>query len=259
MYLLAVDVGNTNIVMGVYRDDKLQHHWRIHTDREKFMDEYGELFDSFLEKKGIKNRDINQVAISNVVPSLQSLFENLSANHFNCTPFFINHKNKLNFEIRIENPAELGADLIAAASSSIEFYGVPSITLDLGTATTFTVVNKNRELLGGVIAPGLNISQKALYSQAPHLPVVKLENPPSVIGNTTEYALQAGLFTGYLHMIKGLIADIKQVIGSDAVVIATGGLAQVIRNSDSIFDVLNSHLVLDGIRFIYNLNKKTAG
>ena len=157
--------------------------------------------------------------------------------------------------VKIDNPDELGADLIAAAVSAIEKYGTPCIILDLGTATTLTVVNENREFIGGAIAPGLSVSCEALYNCAPHLPRIKMESPPSIIGTNTIHCMQAGLFSGYAHMIEGLISSIKKEVGEKTKVVATGGLAGVLAEGTKALDVVDADLVLDGIRILYKMNK----
>jgi type III pantothenate kinase len=257
--LLIIDAGNTNIVLGLYENDTLVHNWRIHTDRQKLVDEYGELIGSLLAKHDIRLEHINEVAVSNVVPSLQVLLENLVKKYFRVEPFFVSTKNILNMTVKIDNPDELGADLIAAAVAAIEKYGTPCIILDLGTATTLTVVNEKSEFVGGAIAPGLSVSCEALYNCAPHLPRIKMESPPSIIGTNTIHCMQAGMFSGYAHMIEGLVGAIRKEIGEKTKVVATGGLAGVLGEGTSILDVVDSNLVLDGIRLLYKLNRNKQG
>jgi type III pantothenate kinase len=254
--LLIIDAGNTNIVLGLYENDELIHHWRIHTDRRKLVDEYAELIGSLLAKQNLKIEDIHEVAVSNVVPSLQVLLENLVKSHFKKEPFFVSMKNNMNMTLKIDHPNELGADLIAAAASAVEKYEAPCIIIDLGTATTLTVINKNREFIGGAIAPGMAVSCEALYNCAPHLPRIKMESPPSVIGTNTVHCMQAGMFSGYVHMIEGLVASMKKKIGENTRVIATGGLAGVLGEGTDILDVVDADLVLDGIKILYRMNSK---
>jgi type III pantothenate kinase len=254
---LAIDAGNTNIVLGVYDNNVIIHLWRIYTDRNKLADEYANLIDSLLEKHDVKKEDISGIAVSNVVPALQVLLENLVTSHFNKEPFFVSSKNRMNFKIKIDRPDEIGADLIAAAAAGAMKYGTPCIILDFGTATTLTAINDKGEFIGGAIAPGLAVSSEALYNHAPHLPRIKLESPPSVIGANTVDAMQSGIFTGYFHMIKGLVEDTKRELGIDMKVIATGGLAGIFQKSGAnIIDVVDPSLVLDGIKYLYELNKK---
>jgi len=251
---LAIDAGNTNIVLGLFREDKIIHQWRIHTDRDKLVDEYADLIASLLYKVDIKPGEIKNVAISNVVPSLGNLLTELSRRSFGVQPFFVSFRNKLNFNIDIDNPGELGADLIAAASAGIEKYGTPCIIIDFGTATTITAINKNGDFLGVSIAPGLEISCKALYNHAPHLPRINLEAPPSVIGRNTVDAMKSGIFLGYGHLIRGIVRDIKKIIGEEVKVIATGGLAGVFHRGHKIVDIVDQNIVLEGVYTIYRLN-----
>ncbi len=251
---LALDAGNSNIVMGLFLGDELCHQWRIHTDRKKLTDEYSDMVDSLLQKIDIKPEDIDIIGISNVVPSLGQVFENLSREHFKIEPFFVNISNQLNFQVSIDNPRELGADLIAAAASAVEKYKTPCIIIDFGTATTITAINGQGQFLGGAIAPGLAVSSEALYSRAPHLPRIRLKPPPSVIGANTVHAMQAGMFTGYGHLVRGLVRDMKTLLDSPAKVVATGGLAEIFREEPDLLDALDPCLVLDGIRILHRLN-----
>lgn len=255
MNILAIDAGNTNIVMGLFREGKLVNHWRIHTDRQKLVDEYADLIASLLYKINMKPADIEKVAISNVVPSLQNMLTELSGRSFGVEPFFVSYKNKLNLNIKIDNPEELGADLIAAAAAGVEKYGSPSIIIDFGTATTITAINRDGDFLGVSIAPGLAISCEALYMYAPHLPRINLVSPPSVIGINTVSAMQSGVFLGYGHLIRGIVGDMKKIIGDSARVIATGGLASVFDKGHKIVDIVNQDIVLEGIYIIYKMNR----
>jgi type III pantothenate kinase len=253
--LLAMDVGNSNIVIGYYSGDDLLHQWRIHTDRKKLVDEYADLLDSLLLKKGLTRYDVDAVAVSNVVPSLAHLLETLIRDHFDAEPFFVGHHNKGGITIKIDRPEELGADLIAAGVAAVEKYGAPCIIIDFGTATTITAVNEKREFLGGAIAPGLAVSCEALYTYAPHLPRIKLAGPPSVIGTNTVHAMQAGIFTGYGHLIRGLVEDTRKALGQQVRVIATGGLAEVFDGGSGLLDVIDPRLVLDGIKILHQVNR----
>ena len=252
---LAIDAGNTNIVLGLYEDDVLMHQWRVHTDRKKLADEYADLIESLLQKQDLKPQQIDVIGVSNVVPSLGSLIEDMIREHFGREAFFVRHDNRMNFEIVIDSPRDLGADLIAACAAAVENYEAPCIIIDFGTATTITAVNDRFQFLGGAIAPGLAVSCEALYTYAPHLPRIRLQSPPSVIATNTPHAMQAGIFTGYIHLIRGLVDDMKSQMGGQAKVIATGGLASVFNKGTNILDVLDPHLVLDGIKILYRLNQ----
>jgi type III pantothenate kinase len=250
--LLAIDAGNTNIVLGLFRDDKLVHHWRIHTDKKKLLDEYTDQIASFLEKEGVRKEDISQVAISNVVPSMNRLLESIALEYFGKTPFVVSHKNRMNIKLTNENPAELGADLIAAAAAGVAKYGAPLIIIDFGTATTVTAINREKELPGVSIMPGLAISCEALYRFAPHLPRIPFDLPPSVIGTNTVQSMQSGIFIGYGHMMEGIISDMKKILGEDTKVISTGGLSAVFhkQNMKNMPDFIDEDLVIEGIRIL---------
>lgn len=254
--LLAIDAGNTNIVLGLFSDGKLIHTWRILTDRKKPIEEYKDLFEYSLAEQGIRSTDISNVAISNVVPPLNELLIRIAREYFKREPFIVGIHNKLNMKIKIDDPTQLGADLIAAAVAGIEKYGVPSIIIDFGTATTFTAINGNKEFLGGTIVPGLAISCEALYTFAPHLPRISLEEPPTIIGTNTIHAMQAGIITGYGHLIAGIVRDMKEILGNDAIVIATGGLSAIFQKGkfSKTFDTIDPNLVLEGIYMLYQFS-----
>jgi type III pantothenate kinase len=252
--LLTIDAGNSNVVLGLYNDDNLVHQWRIHTDRSKLVDEYADLLDSLLEKHNIKSSDIDDIALSCVVPCLRPLLESLAVNHFGKEPFFVSYKNKMNIFIKTGNK-EIGADLIAGAAAAVKKYGAPCIIIDFGTATTFSAINQENEFVGAAIASGLAVSCEALYSFAPHLPRIRLESPPSVMGTNTIQAMQAGIYTGYIRMIEGLVKDMLDILGKKTKRIATGGLAETIQKSCSIFDAVDPQLVLDGIKLLFEMNR----
>lgn len=256
--LLIIDAGNTNIVLGLYQNNNLTQRWRIYTDRRRLADEYANIISSLLQKVGLSNIDIHNAAVSSVVPSLTSLLEEMLRSRFKTNPFFISSGNFLNFSIRIDNPHELGADIIAAEAAAVEKYGAPNIVIDLGTATTITAMDKNKVFIGGAIAPGLKISCEALYKHAPHLPHMEFQYPPSAIGSNTIHAMQSGILKGYSYLISGLVHEMKNTVGNNAAVIVTGGLSGVFAKDSSFEKKIDEDLVLKGIKTLYDLNSRTS-
>lgn len=253
--LFIIDAGNTNIVLGVYRDGKSLYQERIETVRDGLKEDYERQFLSFLEKNSLKATGMEGVAISNVVPALGSLLDELALDLFGYKPFYVSYKNRMNMTVKMDNPGELGADLIASSVAAIEKYGAPCIVIDFGTATTYAAINGNAEFLGGAISQGINVSCKGLYMHAPHLPKIELKSPPSIVGKNTVTAMQSGIYLGYAHMVRGIITDMKKVVGEKAKVIATGGLAVILKDEENLMDVIDQDLVPDGIYYLYQLNK----
>lgn len=253
--LLVIDAGNTNIVLGIFRDGKLHCQGRIETVREDSAENYRRKFLSFLSDNGLETGDIEDVAISNVVPSLGSLLDELAKDLFHQEPFYVSYKNRMNMTIKMDDPRELGADLIASAVGAIEKYGTPCIVIDFGTATTYAAIDENSEFLGGAISQGINVSCKGLYMHAPHLPKIELKSPPSIVGKNTITAMQSGIYLGYAHMVRGIVADMKKVLGEKTKVIATGGLAVILKDEENLMDVIDQDLVLDGIYYLYGMRE----
>lgn len=250
--LLAIDVGNTNMVLGLYQGKTLQKSFRLHTDRIRTVDEYGVFLKSLLNTYDYRLRDVVGVGISNVVPILQEKLEQVCQTFLKQDAFFVRPDMPLPFEIDIPNPSEVGADLIAGCCGALSYYDPPFIAADLGTATTLTVIDKDSKLLGASIAPGLEISLKAIRQQAPHLPAFRLEPSPKPYGTDTITALQSGLIQGHACLVEGLVNKIKAEIGPCKVV-ATGGLAGVIEKATPCIDKVVDTLVLEGIVRLHSL------
>lgn len=253
--LLVIDVGNTNVVLGVFEGEKLIDSWRISTDKQKTIDEYGievkQLFDYF----GIKHKRIKDVILSSVVPPVTPILEKMAKKYFGCSPMIIGPGIKTSMSIKYENPREVGADRIVNAVAAREFYKGALIIVDFGTATTFCAISEAGEYLGGAIAPGIGISMEALFTKAAKLPRVELAKPRAVIGKNTITSMQSGIFYGFVGQVEGIIQRIKKEIGVEVKVIATGGLAELISKESNSIDVVNPNLTLEGLRLIYERNK----
>jgi type III pantothenate kinase len=249
--LLAIDVGNTNIVIGVFDKNELFNWWRINTDRRKTVDEYALEIKGLLQMNSLKPPSIRGVGISNVVPALSPLMEELFIRHFGLKPSFITFDSRHVLPIKIDIPREVGADLIAAAAAALEKFGGPLIIVDFGTATTFSAISGDGEFLGGAIAAGLFSSIEGLYASAPHLPRISPEKPRGAIGKNTEDSLLSGIILGHSVMVEGMVGRFKSEMGENTKVIATGGLATLIAGMSHSIDRVEPFLVLEGIRIIY--------
>ncbi len=253
--LLAIDIGNTNIVLGVYREEELVACWRLATDVHKMADEYAVLLNSLFSNEGLSKSEIKGSAISCVVPPLLPIFQEICREHLKVEPLVVGPGIKTGVRILIDNPRELGADRIVNAIAARRLYGTPAIVIDFGTATTFDVVSREGDYLGGAIAPGIGISAEALYRQAAQLPRIELALPKKVIGKNTVTAMQSGVLFGYVALIEGMTERIEEELGEEAKVIATGGLAGVIARESSTIQVVNPNLTLEGLRLIYEMNR----
>jgi type III pantothenate kinase len=253
--LLAVDIGNTNIIVGMFQDDKLRATWRIATGIHRMADEYAVLLLNLLGQNGLKAGDVTKVALCSVVPTLTATFEELCQRYFKVEPLVIRAGVKTGVRIRMDNPGEVGADRIVDAAAAHHLYGGPLIIVDLGTATTFDTVSKEGDYLGGAIAPGLSSAAEALFTRAAMLPRVELTRPERAIGTNTITAMQSGLIFGYVGLIEGIISRIQQEIEEKARVVATGGYARVIAKETKSIDVVNTELTLVGLRLIYMMNR----
>jgi type III pantothenate kinase len=254
--LLAVDIGNTNIVLGVYNGKNLSHHWRINTDHHKTTDEYGILIKLLLDSDELGFKKIKSVIISCVVPPLLTVFEEISKDYFNVRPIIVDHKTKTGIKICYKNPSEVGADRIVNAVAAYHEFGGPVIIIDFGTATTFCIVSSKGEYLGGVIAPGVTISAEALFERASKLPAVELIKPKTVIGKDTVSSMQSGIIYGYAGMIDAIVERIKSEIRfRNPMVIATGGLSGLIVPETKSIKEIKPFLTLEGLRLIYKKNR----
>lgn len=253
--LLVLDIGNTHTVIGVFQKEKLLASWRLATDRRKTADEYGMILKSFFVDSHLEPGQIQQAVIANVVPPLAGIFEKTVAKYFSAPVLVVGPGIKTGLSIKMENPREIGADLIVNAIAGIAIYGPPFIIVDFGTATTFCVVGSKGDYLGGAIVPGLNIISEALFQHAAELPHVPLVKPKNVIGKNTVNATQSGLVYGYIGLVEGMISRMKTEMNCEAKVIATGGLAELIVNETKSVNIINPYLTLEGLRLISEYNK----
>lgn len=254
--LLVIDVGNTNIVLGVYDGQTLKGHWRISTDRMRTTDEYGVIImNLFLHDKTVNAEDIEGVIISSVVPPLMPTLERVSIRYFNVEPLIVGPGTKTGMAIKYENPREVGADRIVNAVAAYEQYGGPLIIIDFGTATTYCAVLANGDYIGGVITPGVMISAEALFQRAAKLPRIEVKDPGQVINRNTVSSMQSGMFYGYVGQVEGLVARMKAEMPQGVKVVATGGLAQLISSATECIDYVEPMLTLEGLRLIYDKNK----
>jgi type III pantothenate kinase len=260
--LLAIDVGNTNIVIGVFRDVdwELLHSWRLATLRERTADELGILVTSLCAHHGIKAADINGIVLASVVPPLTTTIAAMLANYFGQWPLNIEPAVNSGMPILTDNPSEVGADRVVNGIAAFEEYGRakgrPLIVVDFGTATTFDAVSRKGEYLGGVICPGPQISADALFQRAAKLPRIDVRKPERVIGRNTVASMQAGLFWGYVDMVEGLVRRMRAELGDDVVVVATGGLAVLVAPETSVIDHVDPELTLRGLRIVWERNQK---
>ncbi len=253
--LMVLDVGNTNIVLGVFEGQRLVRNWRISTNKDKTADEYGLQIRMLFEYSGIKCSDMAAVIISSVVPTVMSALESMSVNYFGIKPLVVGPGVKTAMPIRYDNPKEVGADRIVNAIAAYEIYGGPLIVVDFGTATTFDAISADGAYLGGAIAPGIGISTEALYTKAAKLPRIELLKPKAVIGKNTVSSMQSGIIYGFVGQADGIVSRMKKEMGGKAYVVATGGLAELISNESGLIDTINSNLTLEGLRIIYERNK----
>lgn len=254
--LLVMDVGNTNIVFGVYRQEKLLHHWRIHTDRNATEDEYGMQLKNLLSYKNVETEEIEGVILSSVVPPLTFVLRKMIENYFHRIPVILGPGVKTGLNIKYDNPREVGADRIANAVAGIKIYGPPLIIVDFGTATTFCYIDEAGDYIGGAITPGLNISAEALYQRAAKLTRVEITRPDSVVGKNTVQSMQAGIYYGYVGVIDEIVSRMKKLFVKRPKVVATGGLAPLMSEDTKTIDEVNPFLTLEGLRYIYERNVK---
>lgn len=255
--ILVFDVGNTNIVLGVYRGKELIENWRIATDKDKSSDEYAMVIHQFVHYNGLNIHDVDDVIISSVVPNIMYSLENASRKLFKREPLIVGSGIKTGMNIKYDDPKQVGADRIVNAIAAYEKYGGPLIIVDFGTATTFCAVSEDGEYLGGAISPGIKISSEALFEKAAKLPRVELINPKKVICKNTVSSMQAGIVYGYIGLVENIVRNMKKELKSSSCkVIATGGLSTLIAGGTDSIDVVDKFLSLDGLNIIYERNRK---
>lgn len=257
--LLTVDIGNTNIKMGVYHGERLMAYWRVVTDRCKLADEYAVLVSNLLAMNRLDMSHINGCVISCVVPPLTSQFRELAQRYLGVEPIFLDYEVPTGMRYAIDAPSELGSDRIANSVAAYHRAGGAVIAIAFGTATAFDVINDTGEYIGGAIAPGIKISAEALFRSAARLFQVELVRPPQVIGRNTIHSVQSGLTLGYTGMVEGLVSRMQRELGTPCKVIATGGLAEVIAGETDAITWVEPYLTLEGLRLIYEMNADHGG
>ncbi len=253
--LLTIDIGNTNITLGLYQGDVLGPRWRLSTVHDRTADEYGLQFVALLAHSGHTPDDLRGICLASVVPPLTHAIVEACRRFLHHDPLVVDAGVKTGVRIRYENPRAVGADRIVDAVAVRHLYGTPACVVDFGTATTFDAITREGDYLGGAIAPGIGIAAEALFQRAAKLPRVSLERPPSAIGRNTVHAMQSGLLFGYVGLVEGMVARFRRELGDDMKVIATGGLAELIARETDVIQVVAPWLTLDGLRLIWGLNR----
>jgi type III pantothenate kinase len=248
--LLAIDVGNTQILMGVYQDDELRFHWRLSTNRARTTDEFGILTRTLFNLEGLEAVAVHRIVVSSVVPPLDRALEYLGREYFNVEPLFVTPSLVHDMPVLYQPPGDVGSDRIVNGLAARELYGKPAIVVDFGTATTFDVIDADGAYLGGTIAPGIGISADALTRRAARLPRVDIARPEHVIGRTTVGSMQAGIFFGYVDLVNGLVGRLTEELGGDPVVVSTGGWAPTISPECPRIQHVDTRLTLSGLRLI---------
>jgi type III pantothenate kinase len=253
--LLAVDVGNTSISIGVFEGEKLRTSWRMATSIQHMADEYATFLLNILHHQGLYPSNITEIAMCSVVPPLITTFIDLAQRYFHVTPLVVGAGVKTGVRIRMDNPREVGADRVADAAAAHHLYGGPVVIIDLGTATTFGIVSKEGDYIGGIIATGIATAAEALVTRTAQLPRIELIRPKHVIGTNTVAAMQSGIIFGYVSLVEGMLARIEEELGEKPKVVATGGYAQLIANETKVISTVNLDLTLIGLRLIYEINR----
>jgi type III pantothenate kinase len=256
--LVAVDVGNTNIHLGVWYENEWRYNWRARTVHDKMPDEYAALMRNFLRDRDLTFDVIGHVVIASVVPPLTSAFVELARRYIGVEPLVVSARINTGIKVDVDHPDLVGADRIVNSAAVHQLFGGPAIVIDFGTATTFDVVAANGDYIGGSIAPGIGISMDALVGRTAQLYKVKLEPPDNPIGRNTSEAIQSGLFWGYVGLVEGLVARLRSALPPQPPVkiIATGGLAPLFRQHTAVIEQIAPYLTLDGMRLIYDLNRR---
>lgn len=254
--ILAIDIGNTNIKYGVFDNDNLTASFRVSSRITKTADEYGSVLVNLLSTSDIKVSDIDGIILSSVIPSLNYTICHMCEYFFGINPIIVGPGVKTGLNVKADNPKEVGADIIVNSVSAFNKFGGPVIVIDFGTATTFDVISEKGELLGVVIAPGIKTSLEGLVNNTAQLPMIELDAPKTVIGKNTKHCMQSGVIFGFSGLVDNIINKIKKELGNiDVTVVATGGMGGIIAKEVKTINVVDRTLTLDGLNYIYKLNK----
>jgi len=253
--LLAIDVGNTNITLGIYDGEALGPRWRLATVHERMADEYGLQLIGLIQHVGFRPESVTAAAMASVVPPLTGTWVQVCKTYLNIDPLVVETGVKTGVRVRYDDPKQVGADRIVDAAAVQKLYGGPACIVDFGTATTFDAISEKGDYLGGAIAPGINIAADALFRRAAKLPRVDIARPPSPIGTNTVHSMQSGLLYGYVGLVEGMVARFRNELGANMKVIGTGGLAELIAQETNVIQIIAPWLTLEGLKIVYELNQ----
>jgi type III pantothenate kinase len=253
--LLCIDIGNTNITLGLYANETLGPHWRLSTDHGRMPDEFAMQLIGLFTFAGLSPNDVDGVALASVVPPLTGKWVEVCRTYLHTEPLVVTAATKTGVRILYDDPAAVGADRLVDAVAAYQLYGGPACIVDFGTATTFDAITATGDYLGGAISPGIGISMEALFRHAAKLPKVDIDRPPTAIGRNTVHAMQSGLLFGYVGLVEGMVARFRAELGANMKVIGTGGLATIIANETTVIEHIAPWLTLDGLRMVYAMNR----
>jgi type III pantothenate kinase len=253
--LLCIDIGNTNITMGLYRGEALAAHWRISTDYQKMPDEYGILLLSLMARQGFELADVDGVSVASVVPPVTDIFNEMLDAYLGVAPLVVGAGVKTGVAVRYDNPYEVGADRVVNAAAAYRLYGGPACIVDFGTGTTFDALSATGDYLGGAIAPGVRVAAEALFLRASKLPRIDLTRPRKAIGTNTADSMRSGILFGYVGLVEGMVERFRRELGPTMRVIGTGGLAKMIAQETNVIEIVDPWLTLRGLQIVYELNR----
>jgi type III pantothenate kinase len=256
--LLTIDIGNTNLTLGLYQGEELGPRWRLATVQERMPDEYGLQFTGLLEHAGFTPAHLDGICLASVVPPVTGKVIEACGKYLGLEPLVVDTGVKTGVRIRYEDPRAVGADRIVDAAAVQHLYGAPACVVDFGTATTFDAISAEGDYLGGAIAPGIGIASEALFQRTAKLPRVDLKRPPNVIGRNTVHAMQSGLLYGYVSLVEGMVTRFREELGPGMKVIGTGGLAEIVSRETQAIQIIAPWLTLDGLRIIWDMNHAHA-
>ena len=253
--LLCIDIGNTNITLGLYQGETLGPRWRLATDHDRMPDEFALQVLGLLQMAGLSPTDVDGAAVASVVPPLTGKWLDVCRTNLRCEPLVVDAGVRTGVRVRYDDPKAVGADRVVDAVAAFRMYGGPAIVVDFGTATTFDAISADGDYLGGAIAPGIGIAAEALFSRAAKLTRVEITRPPAAIGRNTTHSIQSGLLFGNVGLVEGMVDRFRRELGGQAKVIGTGGLAELIARETPVIEILAPWLTLDGLRMIYEMNR----